>query len=720
MTWGPSRLREQGITFVSAGNLQQEDISARAKEHEKTDQRDNPSVESAPLPDLVEAPVATVPAPDSLAARHITSLDPTVPKAVPRRNSISSESSEEILFAGRQNPPMKSAAKVLHTKLKAAPSPELRSIDVVPKTSHGSSSATPAATAQESGSSGLDKFTHILPPLSNNRHPRKQARIPHRRGNLRRRNDDEAIMNDYIANMTLSDSEEDDGVVDNARSVKAGRRTEHLRFYDKAPKSKVNLAPSKQSKEASRRSNKNNQAIDWDSTDLQDFDDFSTMDEEVDEVSQVLRFRTRPSGPQYLVTPSGAVEGNPRWALLEKLKSGSAVEEIRIFKEIQAMKFIGTTGGSDDSDEDELEGDLTDDIASESAENDRIMKHTANMTDEQIARALMKQEELGLGGDEVLLLDGNVDDYDEHEDVESDNFAAGDGFVPFFSKQHMSSRTTSKRNRALRDHFPSASAFADALDQDPYGAFDVMDFERPSLRPKKKSRKSDLPFELGVEDPELAERLRSTWQKDREKKTARKREKQLERDNALLDASERNHPKAIKAEIRQFLIEEFTTSIELAPMDAATRASVHRLAKSLKLDSKSQGKENSGIGRYPVLTKGNHTPRYTIDTIWEIDALLESKKFFPKPGFNSYKARKVPGPGPGRLRRGGAGAMSGATYMNGDVVGASAPELGADNKGRAMLQKMGWSEGVGIGAVGNKGSIDVIKHVVKTTKAGLG
>ena len=63
--------------------------------------------------------------------------------------------------------------------------------------------------------------------------------------------------------------------------------------------------------------------------------------------------------------------------------------------------------------------------------------------------------------------------------------------------------------------------------------------------------------------------------------------------------------------------------------------------------------------------------------------------------------------------------MSGATYMNGDIVGASAPEIGAENKGRAMLERMGW-KGEGLGAIGNKGMVDPIKHVVKTTKAGLG
>ena len=64
--------------------------------------------------------------------------------------------------------------------------------------------------------------------------------------------------------------------------------------------------------------------------------------------------------------------------------------------------------------------------------------------------------------------------------------------------------------------------------------------------------------------------------------------------------------------------------------------------------------------------------------------------------------------------------MSGATYRDGETVAASAPELGADNRGRALLEKMGWTAGMGIGAIGNKGGLEPIRHVVKTTKAGLG
>jgi len=53
-------------------------------------------------------------------------------------------------------------------------------------------------------------------------------------------------------------------------------------------------------------------------------------------------------------------------------------------------------------------------------------------------------------------------------------------------------------------------------------------------------------------------------------------------------------------------------------------------------------------------------------------------------------------------------------------VGGSAPELGIENKGRAMLERMGWNQGDALGALNNKGILQPVLHVVKNTKAGLG
>ena len=53
-------------------------------------------------------------------------------------------------------------------------------------------------------------------------------------------------------------------------------------------------------------------------------------------------------------------------------------------------------------------------------------------------------------------------------------------------------------------------------------------------------------------------------------------------------------------------------------------------------------------------------------------------------------------------------------------MGAAAPEIGLENKGRSMLEKMGWSTGTALGALNNKGIMQPVTHIVKTNKAGLG
>lgn len=720
--WGSTRLRDQTVAFVSAGNLVREELDTEEQDGDTGQERDDlPPEDPQPEPatSAVETHIQEQLQPTDeqagktdTATREVLSSIPAhaqpQEKTVPRRVSVSSDSSEEILFAGRQNaaPNRVRKARSPPTHL-SPPAPEPLDDSADFQTTDG-----PSEDARQNNcTSPLRKFK----PISiRNKNMDRRGRLRVRSTN--KRDEEEAIMNDYIANLAMND--DDDSEEDQDSGVrKSGRRNEHFRFFDGAVEAKVNVQ-TQQSAAHKSKPPKPDQAIDWDSEDLEDFDELSTTDEEVGEISQVLRHRVRESGPQYLVTAAGKEVGEARWVLKAKLQSDSAVEEIRIFEEIRAFDIQETTEDTDDeSGSDEALEDLVNDIESEDDENARILAHTSRMTDEQIARALAKQEELGMGGDELLLFDGAVGGRDDDSGL--DEFTAGDEFIPFSAKSHLSSRGKSKRNRRLRDSFPPAEAFADALEQDPYGAFDIMDFDRPSLKPKKRGRKSD-PLNWGLDDEELAEHLHSTWSKDREKKAARKRDKQEAREAAMLDSSERSQPAVIKAEIRQFLVQELEV-LKLAPMDSATRAAVHRLAKALKLKSHSEGKEGRGIGRFPVLTKGPHTPAYTVDTVWEVDALMNTKKFFPKHGGGSYRGANAPRTqGAARARRGGGGTMSGATYMNGEVVGASAPELGSDNKGRAMLEKMGWTSGMGIGAVGNKGGLEAIKHVVKTTRAGLG
>ncbi|SMN19768.1 similar to Saccharomyces cerevisiae YNL224C SQS1 Stimulates the ATPase and helicase activities of Prp43p [Maudiozyma saulgeensis] len=57
--------------------------------------------------------------------------------------------------------------------------------------------------------------------------------------------------------------------------------------------------------------------------------------------------------------------------------------------------------------------------------------------------------------------------------------------------------------------------------------------------------------------------------------------------------------------------------------------------------------------------------------------------------------------------------------IEGEIVGENAPEIGQDNIGRRMLEKLGWSSGEGLGTMSNKGISEPLFARVKKGKAGL-
>lgn len=82
---------------------------------------------------------------------------------------------------------------------------------------------------------------------------------------------------------------------------------------------------------------------------------------------------------------------------------------------------------------------------------------------------------------------------------------------------------------------------------------------------------------------------------------------------------------------------------------------------------------------------------------------------------------RVKSSGPPRATVGGGRSGQKALMLReGEIVGASVPELGQENKGRAMLEKMGWSKGMGLGTTENKGILEPVAQVMKRSKAGLG
>lgn len=144
-------------------------------------------------------------------------------------------------------------------------------------------------------------------------------------------------------------------------------------------------------------------------------------------------------------------------------------------------------------------------------------------------------------------------------------------------------------------------------------------------------------------------------------------------------------------------------------MDKADRKIVHELANAFNLKSKSAGKGNK---RFPILYRTSRTSKFSDSVFTAVEARL-TRRYLPRNDLNRSSRNQS------RFGHGGSGNAA-VSYRDGDVVGASAPELGVENKGRAMLEKMGWSTGTALGALNNKGILQPVSHVVKTTKAGLG
>lgn len=150
------------------------------------------------------------------------------------------------------------------------------------------------------------------------------------------------------------------------------------------------------------------------------------------------------------------------------------------------------------------------------------------------------------------------------------------------------------------------------------------------------------------------------------------------------------------------------------PMDANARKSIHEICLRLSIKSKSTG---GGDQRRPILHRTKRTGIYR-EAAFETVFARPGRRYFHRLDINKPRGGRGGG---GAGRPNGRGVNTAAfTYRDGEVVGGGAPELAANNKGRALMEKMGWSAGMALGANDNQGILQPVPHVVKRTKAGLG
>ncbi|QDS71361.1 hypothetical protein FKW77_002487 [Venturia effusa] len=371
---------------------------------------------------------------------------------------------------------------------------------------------------------------------------------------------------------------------------------------------------------------------------------------------------------------------------------------------------VPMTNGSDsevDSSDDVVDDEDDEDDDSILDNVDLEQRFQDGIDDEVLARLLAKQEELGIDTEELVLLDDEaINPFNIQEEAK------------------LYVKNSAKKARRGNGSFPSASLMADVLEQDPYGGFDIMDFGRPSLRTKNKGKRAQLSVDLS--DSDLQEALESSWQNDREKKRARKAEREILRLQGLL-GKKRKGGKAKLSDVYQEgmnvgdLVEVFSNFLEsrdqelaLPPMDKIRRKMVHELAAAFDMNSKSKGTKQN---RFTLLIKTTRTRKWD-SALFHSRAKQINAGYFPR--LDAQSRNKTPGSRAFRRSAGGGTNAPGTKYRDGDIVGAAAPELGAENRGHAMLMKLGWAKGDALGAVDNKGILQPIPHIVKNSKAGLG
>ena len=150
-------------------------------------------------------------------------------------------------------------------------------------------------------------------------------------------------------------------------------------------------------------------------------------------------------------------------------------------------------------------------------------------------------------------------------------------------------------------------------------------------------------------------------------------------------------------------------------MDKEARKILHELANKFSIKSQSTG---SGGQRRPVLYRKKGTIRYSEDQRAEVISHVETAAMRIRRKY--FHRIDVKGKASAPRMSTGRSSHRAVRYGDGEIAGASVPELGQDNRGRAMLEKMGWAKGMALGTMENKGILVPVAQVVKTSKAGLG
>ena len=439
--------------------------------------------------------------------------------------SISSD--EEILFTGRENSRnAKRSHSSNHPSFRSRPNPRVLSEPVGTNDDKGGrpiakedfaflSDELPTAVTAPQARSSYKSKKHTIQNLAASKSGSSKTPRKGKSARAQRTTQKNAIFADYVANIDHDLNAE--GTNDNGGFLFRQLDTLETSGWEDEPDGFEAKSPVDSNTSYSEA---------WDTADLQDFDELSTSNEILGNVQKIISKRERPSGLQYLVVFEGHAIDEARWLHSTALAEVDVLQKIRDF-EIQQVELEhewDDSGSEESAEEAQIAKYVQEEIDDLLDNQDLLDRQRERMTDERLARLLSKQEELGLGSEELLLFD----DRETSNKPVNWNAVAG-------SRGNQKSERSYERKKAQRwsqGDFVNASLLADVLDQDPHHGFELMNMDRPGLRKKSKGRRGQTPLELS--DSELEQSLQAAWENDRTKKKNRKIEREELRVQGLL------------------------------------------------------------------------------------------------------------------------------------------------------------------------------------------
>ncbi|CAI4049529.1 hypothetical protein SKDZ_14G1030 [Saccharomyces kudriavzevii ZP591] len=240
-------------------------------------------------------------------------------------------------------------------------------------------------------------------------------------------------------------------------------------------------------------------------------------------------------------------------------------------------------------------------------------------------------------------------------------------------------------------------------------------FETKSLETQGKGKKKKLLIDESLAlDTETLVTLQSKFNKRLETKARKRNVKEdfIDQENKNSNDMFKKYPygfhiQNIRDEFESFFARN-KDRLTFPPLDPHGNKTVMKIAKHYNLKSSKIGKANhTSVVVEKVKKTRWSTPNYNL-----IDQLLRQRPVFMRIDVKRPREEQAMFERTKTIR----GKFQ---VKEGDIVGQNAPEIGNENIGRIMLEKLGWRSGEGLGTQGNKGISEPIFAKIKKNRSGL-